>query len=121
MDRARHELLAGARLPEISTVLLVRHTVSTRRNTSSIFGAAADDAGKALLRRGAAQDDVFVTEAARLEQLPHLHRDEVDVAERLLEQRLGAATLRLAQSAESCVQCAVIIVTMTSGADRGST
>ena len=39
--------------------------------------------------------DVLVSQAARLEQLAHLHRHQVDVAERLLEQRLGAFPLRL--------------------------
>ena len=96
--------------PVIRTVLLVRHTVSTSRNTSSIGGLRPMMPAKPCSRRGLAQHDVLVAQAPRLEQLPHLHRHQVDVAERLLEQRFGAQLARAAvHSSESRVQCAVII------------
>ena len=60
--------------------------------------AAADDAREALLDRGAAQHRVLVAQASRLEQLPHLHGHEVDVAERLLEEGLGAELPRVLPS-----------------------
>jgi hypothetical protein len=56
--------------------------------------AAADDAGKPLFRGGLPQHHVLVAQPARLEQLPHLHGDQIDVAERFFEERRGAEIAR---------------------------
>ncbi len=57
--------------------------------------APADDAGKALLHGRPPQHRVLVLQPPCLQQLPHLHRHQVDVSERLLEERLGAQLARM--------------------------
>ena len=107
----RDQLLAGARLAGRSgSVLLVRQTVSTRRNTSSIGGLRPMMPAKPCSDRGAAQHRVLVAQPPRLEQLPHLHRHQVarrGTASRTAPRR--RARCACFQSSESWVQCAVII------------
>ena len=80
--------------PVSSIVLLVRQTVSTSRNTSSIGPLRPMMPGKALVGDRLAQDVTLVAHPARVDELPHLQRDEIDVAERLFEQRGGPVFAR---------------------------
>ncbi len=80
--------------PLIRIVLLVRQTLSTSLNTSSIGPLRPMMPAKPWLGNRLTEHVALVTDAARVDQLTHLQGDEIDVAERLLEEGRGAALAR---------------------------